>query len=220
MEFAIVRAASPYNVLLGRPGISILKAVPSTIHAMFKFPTPGGVATIITRPSMIVECQRAEKMYMPDVTSKTNEGVLAGCNIVEQKTEEVKVNDKYPEQLVTINAGLSPECKYELKKLLRANMDVFAWKPSDMTGIPRHITEHHLHDNPSREPVRQKRRTLAPVRGQAVTKEVQEWVKAGIVRQVRYPTWISNPMLVKKGDGSWRMCIDFKDINKACPKDH
>ena len=67
MEFAIVRAASPYNVLLGRPGISILKAVPSTIHAMFKFPTPGGVATIITRPSMIVECRRAERMCIPNV---------------------------------------------------------------------------------------------------------------------------------------------------------
>ncbi|GKB75586.1 reverse transcriptase domain-containing protein [Tanacetum coccineum] len=41
----------------------------------------------------------------------------------------------------------------------------------------------------------------------------------GIVRQVRYPSWVSNLVLVKKVDGSWRMCIDFKDLNKACPKD-
>ncbi|GKC10583.1 reverse transcriptase domain-containing protein [Tanacetum coccineum] len=72
----------------------------------------------------------------------------------------------------------------------------------------------------SKEPVRQKRRSLAPERRQVVTKEVEDWVKAGIVRQVRYPTWIHNPVLVKKSDGSCRMCIDFKDINKACPKDH
>ncbi|GJR87596.1 reverse transcriptase domain-containing protein [Tanacetum coccineum] len=53
-----------------------------------------------------------------------------------------------------------------------------------------------------------------------VTKEVAEWLSAKIVRPVKYPTWISNPVLVKKADGSWRMCIDFKNINSACPKDY
>ncbi|GKB61962.1 reverse transcriptase domain-containing protein [Tanacetum coccineum] len=51
-------------------------------------------------------------------------------------------------------------------------------------------------------------------------KEVEEWVNAGIIRPVRYPTWIANPVLVKKADGSWRMCIDFKNLNSACPKDY
>ncbi|GKD66921.1 reverse transcriptase domain-containing protein [Tanacetum coccineum] len=50
--------------------------------------------------------------------------------------------------------------------------------------------------------------------------EVAEWVKAGIVRPVKYPTYISNPVLVKKGDGTWRMCIDFKNLNSACPEDY
>ncbi|GKD52220.1 reverse transcriptase domain-containing protein [Tanacetum coccineum] len=57
-------------------------------------------------------------------------------------------------------------------------------------------------------------------KGWVITKEVAEWLKAGIVRPVKYPTWISNPVLVKKVDGSWRMCIDFKNINAACPKDY
>ncbi|GJS56431.1 reverse transcriptase domain-containing protein [Tanacetum coccineum] len=39
------------------------------------------------------------------------------------------------------------------------------------------------------------------------------------MKRVQYPTWVANPVLVKKADGSWRMCIDFKDLNKACPKD-
>ncbi|GJT56486.1 reverse transcriptase domain-containing protein [Tanacetum coccineum] len=55
---------------------------------------------------------------------------------------------------------------------------------------------------------------------QVVTKEVAKWLKARIVRPVKYPTWISNQVLVKKADGSWRMCIDFKNINSACPKDY
>ncbi|GJT09495.1 hypothetical protein Tco_0856537 [Tanacetum coccineum] len=61
---------------------------------------------------------------------------------------------------------------------------------------------------------------MASDRTQVVSKEVEEWVSAGIVRPVRYPTWISNPVLLRKSDGSWRMCIDFKNINSSCPKDY
>ncbi|GJY82085.1 reverse transcriptase domain-containing protein [Tanacetum coccineum] len=99
-------------------------------------------------------------------------------------------------------------------------MDVFAWEPADMTGIPRIIIEHTLNVNPSIEPVAQKRRALASDRTQVVIKEVEERVRAGIVRPVKYPAWISNPVLVKKSDVSWRMCIDFKNLNSACPKDY
>nr|GEU71248.1 retrotransposon protein, putative, Ty1-copia subclass [Tanacetum cinerariifolium] len=51
-------------------------------------------------------------------------------------------------------------------------------------------------------------------------KETKLQEKAGIVRPVQYPTWISNPVLVMKVDESWRMFIDFKNINSACPKDY
>ncbi|GKF97819.1 hypothetical protein Tco_0293640 [Tanacetum coccineum] len=49
--------------------------------------------------------------------------------------------------------------------------------------------------------------------------EVEEWLKSGIVKWVQYPSWVANPVLVKKADDSWRMCIDFKDLNKACLED-
>ncbi|GJS62277.1 reverse transcriptase domain-containing protein [Tanacetum coccineum] len=88
-----------------------------------------------------------------------------------------------------------------------------------MTGIPRAITEHSLDTYPHIKPKAQKKRSLALDRRKVVTDEVNELLKAGIVRRVRYPTWVANPILVKKVDGSWRMCINFKDLNKACPKD-
>ncbi|GJT50709.1 hypothetical protein Tco_0976866 [Tanacetum coccineum] len=99
------------------------------------------------------------------------------------------------------------------------NVDIFAWTPADMTGIPRAITEHSLDTYPHIEPKAQKKRSLTPDRRKVVTDEVNEWLKAGIIIRVRYPTWVANPVLVKKVDGSWRMCIDFKDLNKACLKD-
>ncbi|GJU59297.1 reverse transcriptase domain-containing protein [Tanacetum coccineum] len=88
-----------------------------------------------------------------------------------------------------------------------------------MTGIPRFIAEHELKTYPHIEPRVQRKRSIAPDRRKVVKEEVTEWLKAVIVRRVRYPTWVANPVLVKKPDGSWRMCIDFKDLNKACPKD-
>ncbi|GJT26430.1 reverse transcriptase domain-containing protein [Tanacetum coccineum] len=133
--------------------------------------------------------------------------------------EKIVVNDNYPEQLVTIGGGLSVECIHALIQTLRKNANIFAWTPIDMTSIPQAIMEHRLDTYPHIEPKVQKKTSLAPDRRKVVTNEVNEWIKAGIVRRVRYPLWVVNLMLVKKVDVSWRMCIDFKDLNKACPKD-
>ncbi|GJR66368.1 hypothetical protein Tco_0012433 [Tanacetum coccineum] len=56
-------------------------------------------------------------------------------------TEQILVNPSFPDQMVTIG-GLSPVCKNQLKTLLTNNMEVFAWEPADMTGVPRRIIEH------------------------------------------------------------------------------
>ncbi len=45
-------------------------------------------------------------------------------------------------------------------------------------------------------------------------------MKAGFIREVSYLEWISNFVLVRKATGKWRMCIDFTDLNRACPKDN
>ncbi|GKA55189.1 reverse transcriptase domain-containing protein [Tanacetum coccineum] len=97
--------------------------------------------------------------------------------------------------------------------------NVFAWKPADMTGIPRHVAEHLLNVREGSLPIRQKKRGQAPERIKAIQEEVEKLVDAGIMKEVHYHSWLSNPFMVKKHDGSWRMCVDFKDPNKACPRD-
>jgi hypothetical protein len=49
--------------------------------------------------------------------------------------------------------------------------------------------------------------------------EVKRLLSDGVIRQVKYPEWLANIVMVKKANGKWRMCIDFTDLNKACPKD-
>jgi len=44
-------------------------------------------------------------------------------------------------------------------------------------------------------------------------------LEAGFIKEIHYTTWLANVVLVKKNNGQWRMCVDYTDLNKACPKD-
>nr|GFA78752.1 reverse transcriptase domain-containing protein [Tanacetum cinerariifolium] len=103
--------------------------------------------------------------------------------------------------------------------LLQRNLDIFAWEPKHMTGVPCSITEHKLKIRQGYSPVWQKKRGQAPEYAKAILEEVYKLVDAGIMREVYYHDWLSNPVMVKKSNGSWRMCVDFADLNKACPQD-
>jgi len=50
-------------------------------------------------------------------------------------------------------------------------------------------------------------------------KEIRKLLEAGHIREIQYPEWLANVDLVKKSNGKWRMCVDFTDLNTACPKD-
>ncbi|GJR50746.1 reverse transcriptase domain-containing protein [Tanacetum coccineum] len=81
------------------------------------------------------------------------------------------------------------------------------------------MTEHRLNVREGCSPIRQKKRGQAADRNQAIQEEVRKLVEARIMKEVHYHDWLSNPVMVKKHDDNWRMCVDFKDLNKACPKD-
>ncbi|CAA0836868.1 Unknown protein, partial [Striga hermonthica] len=123
-----------------------------------------------------------------------------------------------PKQL-RIGACLPEPLRTKLIQFLRANADVFAWKHEDMKGIDPKVACHRLNIDKTVKPVIQKRRKLGPDRQQALEEEVSKLVDNKFVKETKYPTWVSNPVLVKKANGAWRLCIDFSDLNKACPKD-
>ncbi|KAK0571374.1 hypothetical protein LWI29_014859 [Acer saccharum] len=63
------------------------------------------------------------------------------------------------------------------------------------------------------------RRSFNPERSAAIKEDVSKLLAARSIREVKYPEWVANVVLVKKKNKQWRMCIDFTDLNKACPKD-
>ena len=121
--------------------------------------------------------------------------------------------------MVRIGSTLPPDVKTELEKFLRKNFEVFAWSHEEMPGIDSKTATHRLNVNPVFKPIKQKRRLFNQERYKAIHQEVDKLLKAGFIREVEYPDWIANVVLVKKANGKWRMCIDFTDLNKACPKD-
>ncbi|GJX78631.1 reverse transcriptase domain-containing protein [Tanacetum coccineum] len=147
------------------------------------------------------------------------EGNLPATKQMVEERVKVAINLEYPEQTIMIGSTLTEEGHNKLCDLLQRNLDIFAWKPADMTGVPRHIAEHRLNVREGCSPVRQKKRGQAADRNQAMQEEVVKLVEARIMKEVHYHDWLSNPVMVKKHDDSWRMCVDFKDLNKACPKD-
>ncbi|XP_021986466.1 uncharacterized protein LOC110882870 [Helianthus annuus] len=88
-----------------------------------------------------------------------------------------------------------------------------------MVGVPRHIAEHQLNVSESAKPVVHAKRHLGDIKHDTMQEQVMELLNAGIIREVRYQTWMASPVMVQKPNGSWRMCVDYKDLNKACPRD-
>ncbi|GJU44071.1 reverse transcriptase domain-containing protein [Tanacetum coccineum] len=209
MNFMIVRSLSPYNGIIGRPGIREIQAVPSTAHGMLKFPVDGGIVTIRSTILIPAEC----------ATLTTSSKEILKEAEVHLENFKIALLPNFPDQEVAIGGTLSAKGRTELCSLLKENLDIFAWQPSDMTGVPRSVAEHRLNIWEGYSPVRQKKRGQAPERAKAIQAEVQKLVDVGIMGEVYYHDWLSNPVMVKKHDGSCRMCMDFTDLNKACPRD-
>ena len=87
-----------------------------------------------------------------------------------------------------------------------------------MLGIDSVIV-HRLNVNLASSPIRQKKRVFAQERDKAIAEEVRQLLKDGFIQEVYYPDWLANVVMVKKANGKWRMCVNFTNLNRACPKD-
>nr|GEW77834.1 reverse transcriptase domain-containing protein [Tanacetum cinerariifolium] len=127
MNFMIIRSLSSYNGIIGRPRIKEIQAVPSTTHEMLKFPADGGIVTIRSTILIPAECATV-------ITSSKEIPKEAG---VRHENFKVDLHPNFPDQEVAIGGTLSAKGRTELCSLLKENLDIFAWQPSDMTGVSR-----------------------------------------------------------------------------------
>ncbi|RVW21846.1 Retrovirus-related Pol polyprotein from transposon 17.6 [Vitis vinifera] len=118
-----------------------------------------------------------------------------------------------------IGSDLSTDERDSLIQLLRSYLDVFAWSYEDMPGLDPSIVQHRLPLLPHARPVKQKLRRSHPRWSLQVKEEIQKQLSVGFLSVVEYPEWLANVVPVPKKDGKVRVCVDFRDLNKASPKD-
>ncbi|KAJ4820696.1 Pol-polyprotein [Rhynchospora pubera] len=229
VRFIVVDAPSAYNVILGRTSLNSIGTVASTPHLMIKFPTPQGVGIVRGEQQVAKECYRitmAPQIALIERSRKSQEFVeslgalskeppkILSTKAMED-TEPVVLREGQATQLGTMLPAID---RNMVRECLIANKDIFADEDDMMPGINRAITEHRIDTYEEARPVQQRKRKLGLERRKAVQDEVDRLLKAGAIREVEYPRWLANPVLVRKSNGKWRMCIDYTDLNRACPK--
>jgi len=86
-------------------------------------------------------------------------------------------------------------------------------------GVPRELVEHTLNIDPKFKPVKQFLHHFNEERRKAIGEEVARLLAAEFIVEVFHPEWLANPVLVLKKNGTWHICVDYMDLNKACPAD-
>ena len=218
VTFLVVDCSSTYNAILGRPTLNSWKAVTSIYHLMIKFPTDYDVGELRGDQVVARECYIA-MMEIDDHLQAMHIEEHRTTTEPMEKLKEVLLDNTDHKRTTKIGTLVSPTIRQELAAFLRSNQDVFAWTHEDMPGIDPLVIVHRLNVSPSFPPTCQKKRVFAQERDQAIAEEVRKLQEANFIREVYYPNWLPNVVMVKKASEKWRLCVDFTNLNKACPKD-
>ncbi|XP_075633516.1 uncharacterized protein LOC142605975 [Castanea sativa] len=135
-----------------------------------------------------------------------------------EELEKVVIDDD-EEKFFQMGVQLPPREKEELVAFLRKNVDVFAWSAYEAPGVDPNFICHHLKINPSITPKKQPPRCSSKEHSNAIKEEVIKLKLAGVIKEVFYPEWLANTVVVKNKNGKLRICVNFIDLNKTCPKD-
>ncbi|RDX93921.1 hypothetical protein CR513_23758, partial [Mucuna pruriens] len=137
-----------------------------------------------------------------------------------KELESGDLGDERNKKEVRIGNQMSQESRKALVELLQEFSDIFAWSYRDMPGLDRSIVEHRLPMLLESVPVRQQLRRMKPDVALKIKEEVEKQWDVGFLAVSNYPQWVANIVPVPKKDGKVRMCVDYRDLNWASPKDN
>ncbi|KAL0462457.1 UNVERIFIED_CONTAM: Polyprotein P3 [Sesamum latifolium] len=209
LKLLVVDVPSTYNVILDRPTLNTFQAVISTYHMKIKTKKERRRCSRRGPSGKKGKAPKEENSEETETTAKV------------QPAEEllnIEIIPGNPDKTTRIGSHLGEEAKKEITLCLQRNADIFAWTPQDLEGIDPQVITHHLNIDPNCKPVKQKKRYFGPEKDKIIQAEVNKLMAAGHIEEIQFSEWLSNVVLVPKPGGKWRMCIDIRDLNKACPK--
>ena len=138
---------------------------------------------------------------------------------VQEELVEVDLSEGGRERMVKINKGLPEEENRRLIALLKEYKDVFAWDYEKMPGLDPKVDTYKLNVDPKAKPVKQLGRKYRLDVGEKIKAKMNKLLKIGFIEEIKCPKWLANIVPVKKKGWQIRICVDFRDLNKARPKD-
>jgi hypothetical protein len=133
--------------------------------------------------------------------------------------EEIDIGDGKTPRPTFVNKTLETDPKNKMIGLLKEYSDCFASNYTEMPGLSREIVEHRLPIKFGFRPFKQRARTFRPALLPRIKDEIHWLLEADFIRPCRYTEWVSNIVPVEKESGKLRVCIDFRNLNRATPKD-
>nr|KYP34903.1 Retrotransposable element Tf2 [Cajanus cajan] len=133
--------------------------------------------------------------------------------------EEVNLGTIEKRRITYVSKLAEKSVKEQIVQVLHEYKDCFAWDYEEMPGLDRNLVEHRLPMILGKKPVKQNPRRFAPQVIEKIKEEIERLLKAKFIRTSRYADWVSNIVPVIKKNGKMRVCIDFRDLNAATPKD-
>ena len=118
-----------------------------------------------------------------------------------------------------IGTSMKDEDRVGVLLFLIQNIDVFAWSPYEVLEVDPEFIIHRLNVDLSFPPKKQKPKRSAREHVEAVKLEVKRLKEVGVIKEVFFPEWLANTVVVRKKNGKWRVCVDFMDLNRACLKE-
>uniref|UniRef100_A0A803Q709 Reverse transcriptase domain-containing protein n=1 Tax=Cannabis sativa TaxID=3483 RepID=A0A803Q709_CANSA len=197
-------SSKAFNAVLGRRSLYHLKAIVSTYHLAMKFPTPGGVATTRGEQKEARECYNTS-LSMAKKPQDSMAMVVCDKEACQQRTG-VDLNPRLREEEVHVEPNKETEevgISEHLLKVLKIGKGLYE-------DLKRELKQYL---------VRMKRRALNSVRYAALKEEVDKLDMHCFIWEAFHSVCVSNPVPVPKPNGKWRVCVDFTNLNKACPKD-
>jgi hypothetical protein len=222
--FDIVDMEYPYNAIIGRGTLNAFEAILHPAYLCMKIPSEQGPIVVLGSQEA---ARKVEGNWIDTKAIHNIDGVEAYEQYKYKREKAASADQPKPMllcedivvQKVLLGSQLSEDQEKTLIRFLFNNKDVFAWSANELCGVKRDVIEHSLNVDPSFRPRKQVLRKMFDDKAEGAQNEVKRLLSAGVIRDVKYPEWLANTVMVKKANGKWRMCIDFIDLNKACPKD-
>jgi hypothetical protein len=149
----------------------------------------------------------------------TDDGKLGYGFTSADELEEVDIGPGDKPRPTFISKKLSPCLRELMIASLEEYVDCFVWDYTEMPGLDRSIVEHRLLLKKGFRLFQQRARQMKAEVLEEVKQEVEKMLEEGFIRPCKYAEWISSVVPVQKKDGRWQVCVDFRDLNRATPKD-